>query len=418
MEAPAQTIAESRMPPRVVHLLDVARAAFVGQGFDGVSIDAIARMAGVSKETIYRHFPDKQALFMASLEEMATRFTATAQAIMHSGQRSVMSPGEELAGLADAILEAASGGGLLSPSWLAAGMGSRMPAFAAELQAAQAARMEPVRVALAEIARAKGIARGMAIEDALDFGSLSVEGSALLMGFAPRSGDSRKVLAGRVAALFEHGLLALPQGRPVPGRNEMTGNAARIHEPAPHLRRLLDVAAMHFLRDGFEAASLGDIGAEAKVGRGTLYRHFESKAGLFDAVLRDLAAQVARSASPPRIAPEACVRSLVPYLAAVTRHLAGQQSIALHRAAISASRRVPALARVVHDEVRAPWIGPLAQWITNTWGYADADWLARQAIVLAMQGNRAIAAGTGPTGDALARHAERAAALFLHGLGG
>jgi hypothetical protein len=102
----------------------------------------------------------------------------------------------------------------------------------------------------------------------------------------------------------------------------------------------------------------------------------------------------------------------------VTRHLAGQQSIALHRAAISASRRVPALARVVHDEVRAPWIGPLAQWITNTWGYADADWLARQAIVLAMQGNRAIAAGTGPTGDALARHAERAAALFLHGLGG
>ncbi|WP_246465413.1 TetR/AcrR family transcriptional regulator [Novosphingobium jiangmenense] len=407
------------MPPRVAHLLEVARAEFVAEGFDGVSIDAIARKGGVSKETIYRHFPDKQALFTASLEEMANHFTARAEAIVRSGHASAMPAAEELAGLAEAILDAACGGGLLSPSWLAAGLGTRLPAFAAELQAAQAARMEPVREALADIARSKGLARAISIDDALDFGSLSVEGSALLMGFAPPPAERRKVLVARVAALFEHGVLALPPGTPVPERaSEAAAKAPPGREHPTHLRRLLEVAAEHFLREGFEAASLGEIGAEAKVGRGTLYRHFASKAGLFDAVLRHLAAQVAETARPPELPASADVRSMADYLAQATLHLTGPASVALHRVAISASRREPALARTVHDTVRAPWVGPLAEWITRLAGHPDADWLARQGVVLAMQGNRAISAGGGPQGDALSAHALRAAKLFLHGLGG
>lgn len=416
MDTALQNRTEQRVPPRVLHLLEVARAEFVAEGFDGVSIDAIARKAGVSKETIYRHFPDKQALFTASLEEMADRFVARAQAI---AQDAAMPIAEELGGLAEAILDAASGGGLLSPAWLAAGLGNRMPAFAAELQAAQAARMEPVREAIAEIARAKGLSRAISIEDALDFGSLSVEGSALLMGFAPPSGARRTVLAAKVAALFEHGVMGMPAGTAMPERPDQPASIpAGGQEYQPHLRRLLDVAAGHFLRDGFEAASLGEIGAEAKVGRGTLYRHFESKAGLFEAVLRNLAAQVATTAQPPGLADSAAAADLAEYLARATAHLTGPGSVALHRVAISASRRSPALARLVHDTVRAPWVAPLSDWVARMSGHSDADWLARQGLVLAMQGNRAIAAGSGPTGDALARHALRAAKLFLNGLGG
>lgn len=406
------------MPPRVAHLLEVARAKFVAEGFDGVSIDAIARKAGVSKETIYRHFPDKQALFIASLEEMANQFTARAEAIARSGHASAMLVAKELAGLAEAILDAACGGGLLSPSWLAAGLGTRLPAIAAELQAAQAARMKPVREALADIAQSKGLARAISIDDALDFGSLSVEGSALLMGFAPPPAERRKVLVARVAALFEHGVLALPSGTAIPARASEVGKLPNGREHPSHLRRLLDVAADHFLREGFEAASLGEIGAEAKVGRGTLYRHFASKAGLFDAVLRHLAAQVADTARPPELPPSADVRDVADYLAQATLHLTGSASVTLHRVAITASRREPALARTVHDTVRAPWVRPLADWISRIAGHADADWLARQGVVLAMQGNRAISAGGGPQGDALSGHALRAAKLFLYGLGG
>lgn len=44
-----------------------ARAVFLKEGFEGASVDQIARDAGVSKATLYSYFPDKQALFMAVL---------------------------------------------------------------------------------------------------------------------------------------------------------------------------------------------------------------------------------------------------------------------------------------------------------------------------------------------------------------
>lgn len=413
-EAPgAQSDTQPAVSPRVAHLLDAARMAFVAEGFDGVSIDAIARDAGVSKETIYRHFSDKQALFRAAFEDMASRFVARAQAL----HRAALPPGEELDALARAILDAAVSGGLFSPLWLAAGLGTRMPDFAAELQQAQTARMEPVREAIAAIALAQGLKREVTIEDALDFGSLAVEGSTLLMGFNPPAPERRAALATRVAALFSQGVLGMPSA------SAMIDSAPGcIAEPsparAPHLRRLLDIAAQHFLRDGYDAASLGAIGAEAKVGRGTLYRHFAHKAGLFDAVLRDLAAQLANQAAPPPLACDGGPETLATYFVAVTAHLTTPESIALHRAAISTSRRDPALARTVHDWVREPWIGPLAAWIAQRTAHADSRWLARQGIVLAMQGNRAIASGHGLAPQALDGHAMRIARLFLHGLAG
>lgn len=41
-----------------------ARDVFLAQGFEGASVDDIARAAGVSKATLYSYFPDKRLLFM------------------------------------------------------------------------------------------------------------------------------------------------------------------------------------------------------------------------------------------------------------------------------------------------------------------------------------------------------------------
>ena len=41
-----------------------ARDVFMADGFEGASVDAIARVAGVSKATLYSYFPDKRLLFM------------------------------------------------------------------------------------------------------------------------------------------------------------------------------------------------------------------------------------------------------------------------------------------------------------------------------------------------------------------
>ena len=41
-----------------------AREVFLADGFEGASVDDIAKAAGVSKATLYSYFPDKRLLFM------------------------------------------------------------------------------------------------------------------------------------------------------------------------------------------------------------------------------------------------------------------------------------------------------------------------------------------------------------------
>ncbi|WP_321897861.1 TetR/AcrR family transcriptional regulator [Paraburkholderia heleia] len=62
-------------PPTPQRLTDRKRAAivaaaideFLAFGFDATSMDRIAARAGVSKRTVYNHFPSKEALFAAIL---------------------------------------------------------------------------------------------------------------------------------------------------------------------------------------------------------------------------------------------------------------------------------------------------------------------------------------------------------------
>ncbi|MBD9596896.1 TetR/AcrR family transcriptional regulator [Ensifer sp. ENS05] len=53
-----------------------ARALFVKNGYEGVSIDEIARKARVSKPTLYAHFGSKERLFLTILEEAFDRIAA------------------------------------------------------------------------------------------------------------------------------------------------------------------------------------------------------------------------------------------------------------------------------------------------------------------------------------------------------
>jgi len=50
-------------------------------------------------------------------------------------------------------------------------------------------------------------------------------------------------------------------------------------------RRILDAAKDIFFRDGFMASNLDEIAERANVAKGTLYRHFDSKAQIYVAVL-------------------------------------------------------------------------------------------------------------------------------------
>jgi TetR/AcrR family transcriptional repressor of mexJK operon len=49
-------------------LLETAARLFLDRGIDGVSLDEIARQAGVAKRSIYARYGDKSALFVAAIE--------------------------------------------------------------------------------------------------------------------------------------------------------------------------------------------------------------------------------------------------------------------------------------------------------------------------------------------------------------
>ena len=73
-------------------LLEEAAAAFAEHGADDVSLEEIARRAGVGIGTLYRHFPTRQALLEAVYTDQVESLSARAAELL-----SAESPGDALA---------------------------------------------------------------------------------------------------------------------------------------------------------------------------------------------------------------------------------------------------------------------------------------------------------------------------------
>ncbi|WP_422058148.1 TetR/AcrR family transcriptional regulator [Sphingomonas sp.] len=58
----------------VARILDAAQVEFMRAGYDRASTNRIASEFSISKATIFRHFPSKQALFEAVIARVATRW--------------------------------------------------------------------------------------------------------------------------------------------------------------------------------------------------------------------------------------------------------------------------------------------------------------------------------------------------------
>src|SRR5262252_5312859 len=68
----------------------------------------------------------------------------------------------------------------------------------------------------------------------------------------------------------------------------------RIEKGKATRKRLIAAGRALFGRRGYEASSIEDVLAAARVKRGSLYHHFASKEALFDAVLDEVNADIAR----------------------------------------------------------------------------------------------------------------------------
>lgn len=97
MTATAHKVTKGRKFDQV---LEGARVVFMKDGFEGASVDDIAKTAGVSKATLYSYFSDKRLLFaeVAKFEcrrqadnalEVVTTDSAPAEVLFQTGQRMI-----------------------------------------------------------------------------------------------------------------------------------------------------------------------------------------------------------------------------------------------------------------------------------------------------------------------------------------
>ena len=67
-------------------IIQAAIAEFRANGFEVTSMDKIAATAGVSKRTVYNHFPSKEELFAEILNQLWTRISAEQSVVYNRDQ--------------------------------------------------------------------------------------------------------------------------------------------------------------------------------------------------------------------------------------------------------------------------------------------------------------------------------------------
>lgn len=82
-DAPAGRSAAKRQA-----IIDAARTVFLRKGYGGASMDEIAALAAASKQTVYKHFVDKQSLFTqiitSDIEQAESSSQQLVEALGHS----------------------------------------------------------------------------------------------------------------------------------------------------------------------------------------------------------------------------------------------------------------------------------------------------------------------------------------------
>ncbi|WP_027165716.1 TetR/AcrR family transcriptional regulator [Mesorhizobium sp. WSM3224] len=64
---------ETRAARKDREIIEAATAAFIAKGYDGTSMEEIATRACASKQTVYKHFTDKETLFSEVVESTAAQ---------------------------------------------------------------------------------------------------------------------------------------------------------------------------------------------------------------------------------------------------------------------------------------------------------------------------------------------------------
>lgn len=99
---PVRTLSSPASSEVRARILRQARADFFVQGYSAFTMDALAAELGMSKKTLYVHFPGKDALVGAVIDDLAAQIRAEAEALF--AQRG-LNLAEKLHGVVAALVE-------------------------------------------------------------------------------------------------------------------------------------------------------------------------------------------------------------------------------------------------------------------------------------------------------------------------
>lgn len=410
---------QSKGSKRLNHLLLTARGAFMTHGYQHVSVDGIARLSGVSKETIYRHFGDKQDLFRAAMKGATEEFTQGFADLFHRGG----SPETVLARCARFIYDRSADTEHPTPNWLAVGTATHFPELSRAVFFDAVEGVSTLRTYLQKVACEKGVATEVSLDILAQFGGLASAGSLHLMGGAPLSETERDIAARRTAQLFLHGCAAnLRDAAKLASPHREF--ALEATAPAPpqesHIAHLMQVARAHFYEHGYRGASLDEIGSVARVGRGTLYRHFGNKKGLFEATMVQAASEIMANTQLGLATDQPIAANLHAAAMAVSGAMQSPEGIRLYRTVSAEAKTMQDVAMQVYDLTRVKLAQPIADYLRWCSAHGllrieDPDWAAAQFITLATGGNRYLVLDPHPEEADRAALAELAISTFLYG---
>jgi AcrR family transcriptional regulator len=185
------------------HVLAIAQEVFAAEGL-AVPIDEIARRAGLGIGTLYRHFPTKEALFLAIVIERMERLVAEARALAGGPD-----PGDAFFGFLTRMVHEASA----KKDFMKALSGTRQDL--GSTLAGVKARYRAALTLLLERAQASGAVRQDV--SVLEVHALLTGASVSLEQLGKDATDARE----RLLAVVRDGL------RPRPARAEQRGARAR-----------------------------------------------------------------------------------------------------------------------------------------------------------------------------------------------
>lgn len=396
-------------------ILKAAGAVFLAEGFERTSVDMIAAIVRMSKQSIYELFPTKLALFEAAVRDTLDGARLNMAAI--DGSAGVDAT---LAHYAQRLFEGFADPvnfGLFRANIAAA---NHFPELATELHEQRLAASWPLADYLEKLRAEGAIVSCDPLAMAIRFGGLAVEGSRYFLGRPLPGGSARNDIVAGAVRLFLDGYR---------GADEAEGNAAPLEAIEPpalegstalrlspeKLTALVDAAAAEFLDNGYRRASVDRSAAAVRASKATVYRQFGSKENLLRYVIQRDIYETSQSAIEPASAADADAAITALARQALDLHLA-PANIRMHRLLVEEADLIPDLAQLFHD-VRVRRLGNALDRVLTAYGLPQpGEAAARAFYALATFAVRFLTSATLPESAQRNVYARETALLFLHGL--